>query len=130
MPTLNVPSLIAVTPLYVFALFAKVNVPEPALVRLTPLPEMTPVIELVPVLVTLNKALVAKAIPPALNTSVVTDSPVNGSEPPIVLVKVVSPVPLVIIVSACAPFKVLLKEILPFVVVVNTTSAPNVAAPV
>ena len=65
--------------------------PAPALVKVTLVPEITPVIVPVALLVTESAPLDAKVIAFALSVPVVTVKPVNAVVPPTVLPKVVAP---------------------------------------
>src|SRR6056300_1773981 len=107
-----------------------VKVPVPALVNTAASVSfaITPVIcEDVPV-------LVIRIVPPtfrstALKSLVEMVNPFNPADSPTSSVKVISPVPFVVIDNVCAPFVVEPKDTLPFAVVVNTLSADNVTAP-
>jgi hypothetical protein len=79
----NVPAEIVVAPEYVLTP-DKVNVPEPAFVKLMA-PEITPVIELELEFVTLNTALSAREIEPAVKTPVVIVRPFNATPVTLVL---------------------------------------------
>ena len=87
-----------------------------------------PAIELTPPFVIPNVPFNLMAA--ALNTSVLIVKPVSDVVPPTAPVNVVSPVPLVAIVSVFAPLTVLLNVMLPFDVVVSVTLSLNVTAPV
>ena len=96
--TLNVPALIVVTPVKVFAP-DKVNVPAPAFVtaKAEPPSLIIPVIELVPPFVTLNVPV--DLIAAAVNTSVEIVIDVGELVAPTAPVNVVSPVPLVVMLN-------------------------------
>ena len=111
-----------------------VKVPAPAFVTVKAVvPSLiTPVIELVPVLVTLNVPV--DLIAAAVNTFVVIVSPVRAAPPPTeptALPNVTFPVfdpPLLVIVKVFAPFTVELNKIVPLGEV-NVGSTVNVTAP-
>ena len=128
-PSAKVPAVIVVPPLYVFAPL-KVKRPAPALVSEavadTDLSLMMPVMVLVPALVTLK--LPCNVMAAAVSTSVLMVMPVNGVVPPTAPVKVVSPVPLVVTLSVCAPSTVLPNTTSPFDVVLMAVLSPKFTA--
>ena len=108
----------------------KVNVPDPAFVtaKAEASSLIIPVIELVPLFVTLNVPV--DLIAAAVNTSVVIVSPVRAVVPPTVSANVTSPVdPLLVIVKVLAPSTVELNKIVPLGDV-NVGLAVKVTAPV
>ena len=106
----------------------RVRIPTPAFVKVTPVPAMMPSIEPAPLLVIEMALLLAKVIAWAVKVAVLMVRPVNGV-PPIVPVKVVSPV--VVVDKVFAPATVELKRILPALEpVVSTLAPPKVTAPV
>ena len=122
------PPDIVVAPVYVLVP-DNVNVPDPALVSAKAVEPslITPVIELVPPLVTLNVPV--DLILAAVNTSVVIVSPVRGALPPTAPVNVTSPVlELFVTVNVFPPSTVELNKIVPLGEV-KVGLAVNVTAP-
>ena len=98
--------------------------PAPALVNVTPLPLMIPVILLAAELVTNSAELVAKPIFAAVKVPVVIVSPVKGVDPPTPPENVALPVPAAI-AKVCDPSTVLENDTL-LLVVVRVVAAPKV----
>ena len=106
----------------------KVKVPAPALVRVTPVPLMMPVMLPAPLLVTDKVLFVARPMAAAVSVAVLMVRPVSGV-PPTAPVNVVLPV--VLVDKVLAPLTVLLNRIAPALLpVVNAVVAPKVTAPV
>ena len=106
----------------------KVKVPAPALVKVTLVPLMMPVMLPSPLLVTDKALLLAKPMAAAVSVPVLMVRPVSGV-PPTAPVKVVLPV--VVVDKVNAPLTVLLNRMAPLLLpVVMTVAAPKVTAPV
>ena len=105
----------------------KVKVPAPALVSVTPVPLMMPVMLPAPLLVTDKVLFVAKPMAAAVSVPVLMVRPVKVL--PTAPVKVVLPV--VVVDKVNAPLTVLLNRMAPLLLpVVMTVAAPKVTAPV
>ena len=90
-PRYKIPALTVVAPVYVFT-EPKANLPRPDLVKVVPVPEITPLIRLSPLSpLTLIETteLDAVAISLAVKVPAVTLNPVIGVEPPTTPIKVV-----------------------------------------
>ena len=106
----------------------KVKVPAPALLKVTPVPLMMPVMLPAPLLVTDKALFAARLTAAAVSEAVLMVRPVSGV-PPTVPVKVVLPV--VVVDKVLAPLTVLLNRMAPALLpVVNAVLAPKVTAPV
>ncbi len=104
-----------------------VKLPLPALVRVTPLPLMMPVMLASPLLVMDKALLLAKVMAGALKVAVLMVRPVNVL--PTAPVKVVLPV--VVVDKVNAPLTVLLNRIAPVLLpVLSALAALKVTAPV
>jgi hypothetical protein len=94
--TARVPALTVVMPVYVLAP-DKVNVPDPALVKVAPVPLTTPVILLDAEFVTDKAALLPSPILEAVKAPVVTVSHDKADVEPTAPVNVILPVPAAIV---------------------------------
>ena len=88
-----------------------VNMPTPALLKLTPEPVMAPVIELVLVFVIEIVLFVARVNAAAVRVAVLVVNAVNGAELPTAPVNVTPPPFVTFVVRFFAPFTVLLNVI-------------------
>ena len=122
----KVPALTLVEPPKLFKP-ESVSVPTPALLKLTPLPAMIPVMEPAPLLVIKIEELLASVMAAALSVPVVTDRPLSGVSPT-TLVNAVLPV--VSVVSTNAPDTVEPKFKVPAELPVSVVFATSVTAPV
>ena len=105
----------------------KVKVPAPALVKVTLVPLMMPVMLPSPLLVTDKALVLAKPMAAAVSVPVLIVRPVKVL--PTAPVKVVLPV--VVVDKVNAPLTVLLNRMAPLLLpVVMTVAAPKVTAPV